>query len=256
VAGKDPPGRSESSLASEARAVGEFLALQMDPVYHGHGLPRGDGRLVLVLPGLFGNDFYLHPLREWLRRIGYQPALSTLAINAGCPDRLTRRVEESFARRLRNHAGEVAIIGHSRGGMLGKALASRLGDRCTRFVALGSPVGTMMRFRRDGLARMAAGRTQGETMTASSVSDAGRRAMRWFDPDCTSPHCGCGYFDDLLAPLPRATRPYAIYSRDDPVVSPRACPIEGAVNIEVEGSHSGLVVNRAVYRHLAAALAA
>jgi hypothetical protein len=140
--------------------------------------------------------------------------------------------------------------------MLGKALATRLGDRCTCFVALGSPVGTVMRLGRHALARIAVGATQNETMAASSVVDAGRAAMRWLDPECTSPHCGCAYIDDLLAPLPSATRAYAIYSLDDPVVAARSCPIEGAVNIEVMGSHSGLVVNKAVYAHIAVALAA
>jgi len=255
MAGDDSRRPPDDSFTREARAFAEFAALQMDPIYRGRGVPRGDGRLVLVLPGLFGNDLYLHPLRQWLRRIGYEPVMSTISINAGCPDRLTRRVEESFARRLRRHTGEVAIVGHSRGGMLGKALATRLGDRCTRFVALGSPVGTIMRLGQDGLAQLASGATGHESMAASSVVDAGRAAMRWFDPDCTSPHCGCAYVGDLLAPLPSTTRAYAIYSRDDPIVAARACPIEGAVNIEVEGSHSGLTVNKAVYGHLASALA-
>ena len=56
-------------LRIESRALGELAALQIDPVFHGRGVPRGDGRLVLVLPGLFGNDFYLQPLHGWLRRM-------------------------------------------------------------------------------------------------------------------------------------------------------------------------------------------
>src|SRR5437867_11584794 len=65
-----PVSSSEADvLRREARALGELAALQRDPVFRGHGLPRGDGRIVLVLPGLFGNDLYLQPLHLWLRRI-------------------------------------------------------------------------------------------------------------------------------------------------------------------------------------------
>jgi pimeloyl-ACP methyl ester carboxylesterase len=251
------PSPSERSLASEARAFAEFADLRRDPVYRGAGVARGDGRLVLVLPGLFGNDAYLNPLRGWLRRIGYRPAMSMIAINAGCPERLSRQVEQAFARRLRGYSGTVAIIGHSRGGMLGKALATRLGERCACFIALGSPVGSVMRAGPDGLAQLAAGAssTAAQSVAAPAVVEAGRAAMRWFDPDCNSPLCGCSYVRDLLAPLPSTTRTFAIYSSEDPIVSPNACPIDGAVNLEVRGTHSGLPVNRAVYRHIAAALA-
>ena len=81
------PDRPRSML-DEAAALREYWALRLDPVYRGRGVPRGDGKPVLVLPGLFGNDFYLTPIRAWLGRIGYTPRVSTLAINAGCPERL------------------------------------------------------------------------------------------------------------------------------------------------------------------------
>lgn len=247
----------ETSLAGETRAWSEYRALQADPVYRGEGVARGDGQLVLVLPGLFGNDLYLQPLRSWLRRIGYRPVMSHIALNAGCPERIKARVARSLARQLAGHDGDVAIIGHSRGGMLGRALAARLGARCRCFVALGSPVGALLRSGRDGLAALAgSGRVPaGEGVAAPAVVDAGRRAMRLLSPRCEFPLCGCAYLDELLQPLPASTRLYAIYSTEDPVVAPAASPIPGAVNIEVTGSHSGLVVNRAVYRHLGAVLA-
>src|SRR6187401_3130329 len=84
---------SADVLRREAAALGELAALQLDPCFAGIGLPRGDGRTVLVLPGLFGNDFYLQPMHRWLRRIGYRPTPSTLSVNAGCPERLRNQVE-------------------------------------------------------------------------------------------------------------------------------------------------------------------
>src|SRR5690349_19842821 len=126
-------------LAAEARLVQVLLALQLDPVFHGVGVPRGAGRTVLVIPGLFGSDAYLEPLHSWLRRIGYRTVRSSLAVNAGCPERLRTQVEKALDRVVDRHPGPVAIIGHSRGGMLAWAIASRLQERASHLLLLGSP---------------------------------------------------------------------------------------------------------------------
>src|SRR5688500_18601099 len=89
-------------------AFGEWLA---DPIYW---MPprRGKGKAARVLPGLFANDMYLARLRSWLNRSGYRAVRSALWVNAGCPERLTRRIEEHLESRLRSPDQEVAIIGH------------------------------------------------------------------------------------------------------------------------------------------------
>lgn len=250
---------ADTSLVSESRAWSEYLALRRDPVFRGDGVPAGDGRAVLVLPGLFGNDFYLQPLRSWLRRLGYRPLASTIALNVGCPERIRERV----AGVIRGRAGAAApltILGHSRGGMLGKALACTPGIDCDCFIALGSPLGAVLGAGHEGLRSLAADEpATSQALAAESVVRAGRGAMRLFSPDCRFPECDCAYLDALLAPLPEHTRAHAIYSTDDPVVAPAASPlpdhVTGAVNVEVTGSHSGLVVNAAVYRYLGQMLA-
>src|SRR4029077_5578699 len=73
----DNPGRV---LRQESQAVGELAALHRARVLSGPGLARGDGRIVVGVPGLFGNDLYLQPLRQWLSRIGYRPVMSRLAV--------------------------------------------------------------------------------------------------------------------------------------------------------------------------------
>src|SRR5712691_1059325 len=105
----------EPSIANEPLAAAELARLLSDPLYYGSGAPRGDGRLVLVLPGLFANDWYLYPLRSWLDRIGFRSVRSTLALNAGCPERLSRRVQTELDRRRERRPGRVVLIGHSRG---------------------------------------------------------------------------------------------------------------------------------------------
>ena len=241
-------------LRREAQALGELAVLLRDPVYAGRGLPRGDGRLVLVLPGLFGNDLYLQPLHLWLRRLGYAPVRSTLAINAGCPNRLREQVDAALRRRRRHHPGPIALLGHSRGGMLAWALASRLQAEASHLVLLGSPVPTVVAMLREGSAESATQLVG--TAAAPDVVEAGARALRLLDPDCTVPACGCPYPDDIRRPLDAATRVLAIHSREDQIVSPAACVVDGADNREVGGTHSGLVYNRAVYAIVAQFLAA
>jgi pimeloyl-ACP methyl ester carboxylesterase len=228
-------------LASEAGALNEFFALQRDPVFWGSGVPRGGGRLVLVIPGLFGSDLYLEPLHSWLRRIGYRTVRSTMAVNAGCPDRLRTQVEGALRRTIDRYPGPVAIIGHSRGGLLGWAIASRLQAQASHLVLLGSPAPAVVAMMRAGLkpTQMPVG--------PSPVVRAGQRALRLLDPDCTVPACGCPYTVDLRRDLDRTTRVLSVHSRDDKVVPARATHVTGGDNVVISGTHSGLVYNRAVY---------
>ena len=236
-------------LVGELGAVREWTALLADPVYWGVGLARGRGQPVLVLPGLFANDLYLHPLRAWLARIGYAPVPSTLRVNAGCSERLSREAEEPLREAMTRRPGPVAVIGHSRGGMLARAIAARLGGAVSVLILLGAPVGAFTRLSDADLAAgaIAAG--------AAPVVDASLRARRILDPDCRFPACGCPFPADLRRPLDARTRVVSIYSRSDQIVPPAASPIEGADNVEVGGTHSGLVYNRAAYHAMAAALA-
>jgi pimeloyl-ACP methyl ester carboxylesterase len=236
------------ALSGEAGAMAEYAALAMDPVFLGVGVPRGDGRPVLVLPGLFGNDLYLAPLREWLRRIGYRPVRSALALNAGCPERLSRDVQANLAREAGE--GPLSIVGHSRGGILGWALAARMGDRVKDLVLLGSPAGALADAVRHGF-----GAGQLQAGVSQVVIDAGARARRRLDPDCGFPACGCPFAMALSLPLSAATNVTSIASLDDAIVPHAACQVPRASNLDVRGTHSGLAVNRHVYRLLGPALA-
>lgn len=233
----------------ESRAVAELAALHASPVFWGRGVPRGDGRLVVVVPGLFGNDLYLRPLRDWLRRVGYRPARSSLTINAGCPNRLLSTIEQGVQRQLDASAEPVALIGHSRGGMLCWAFASRLGPRVSHLALVGSPAPAVVAMFREGRGFSPAG------VAHAGVASAGQRAMRWFDPDCNVPACGCEYVQDVVRPLATSTRVLSISSRDDPIVPARSSQAEVGENVVVGGSHSGLAHNRAVYEHLGRFLA-
>lgn len=248
------------ALRIEARAGAELAALHTSGVFWGRGVPRGDGRTVVVVPGLFGNDLYLRPLRDWLRRIGYRPQRSSLTINAGCPKRLVNTIDATLERQLASTAEPIALVGHSRGGMLCWAYASRLGARVSHLALLGSPapaVAALFRYWQTFAPSTGFSPMGG---TNNAVAAAGQRALRLLDPDCNVPACRCEYVDDVLRPLSPSTKVLSIASTDDPIVPPTASDLSSArlsrgENVLVRGSHSGLAHNRAVYELLAGFLA-
>ena len=240
----------QPSFQGESRAVFEWVGLLRDPVFYGFGVPRGDGRLVAVFPGLFANDLYLEPLRDWLGRIGYRPVRSTIAMNAGCPQRRRLEAEAELRRRMQRRHGPVALIGHSAGGVIARALAGAMQHEVSHLILLGSPAAVMGR--RWDLERQ--GYRARLSNTARMVATAGERARRALDPDCTIPECECAFPDDVARPLSSSTKVTSIFSRDDPIVPVWASRDPLADNIETTGTHSGMAFNGRVYREIARAL--
>ncbi len=243
----------------EARVFEEFLQLQRDPVLRGEGVPAGDGRRVLVLPGLFANDIYLSTVRVWLSRIGYLPLASEVPLNVGCPRRVWERAATVVERTLADmQPGEppLALVGHSRGGLLAKALSHRFSDAIDRMIVVGSPLGGMMAAGREGMQAFTDAMQASDSGSAGlGVFRAGRAVSRMLDPECQAPVCDCNYMDALLAPIPGHITTTSIFSPTDAVVPAMTSALPGALNLQVEGSHGGLMHNSAVFRHLADALA-
>jgi triacylglycerol lipase len=218
------------------------VALLFDPIFQGVDVPRGDGRRVVVLPGLFGGDLYLEPLRAWLRRVGYAPVRSTLAINMGCPQRLRDQVQAEIVHRMRGTTDPIALIGHSRGGLIAWAIAAAMQDRVSHLAVLGSPIGSVR-------AAIASGSGPG-TAAGGMLARASTLARRILDPDCDMPACGCSFIADIQRALSPATLVLRIVSRDDRIVPPEATRIVAGQTVEVGGGHIGLVYNAEVYRAL------
>ena len=239
--------RASAGLWGEARMAGELAALLRHPVYAGKDLPRGDGRAVVVLPGLFANDFYLEPMHRWLKRIGYRPLRSTLLLNAGCPQRLREQIEDHLHLRTAGDVRPIALIGHSRGGILAWAVAAALQERVSHLVLLGSPAPAVAR-------AIAASSLSGAGMANEAVQRAGARARQILDPDCDVPACGCPFPRDMQRLLHASTRVVSIFSRDDPVVPPAASRVSGGRNFEVRGTHGGLAYNIGAYKVIATSL--
>jgi pimeloyl-ACP methyl ester carboxylesterase len=232
-----PPNAARPPLEGESAAGFELACLLTSPVYLGIGVPRGDGRGVLVLPGFMGNDEYLRPLRGWLQRIGYDAHASGIVFNVGTPSSLIAHVLRRAEFVAGNTGSRLTLIGHSLGGIFARAVAVMRPDLVSDVIALGSPL-------------------HGDPRAASHplVASLGNVLM--------TERIGMRANDALEAALldvvlPDGVRICCFYSRGDAVVDWRSC-IDGdprTQSIEVHGTHCGLVWNREVYQKLAVLLA-
>lgn len=200
---------------------------------------------VLLVPGFMAGDGSLSVLRGWLARRGSPTAGSGMRLNVDCGERAAAQVEGRL-RRLVDRTGRPAvIIGQSRGGELARVVTVRNPDLVSAVVMLGSPV----RARLDvGPAVLNAVRS------VARLGDLGLPGV--FSSRCAEGDCCSAYRHDLDRSLPEGVEAVAVYSRTDGIVSWRACLDPGARHVEVQSSHTGMSVNRAVYRVLAEVLEA
>jgi pimeloyl-ACP methyl ester carboxylesterase len=226
-------------LRGELRYGLELARLIRDPAFF---RPRrqADAPPVMLVPGFMAGDASLAMLRGWLRRRGSRTSSAGMRLNVDCSERTVGRLEVRLRSLAEATGRRVVLVGQSRGGELGRVLAVRNPDAVGTLVMLGSPV----------LEPLSVGRP---VLTAlRSVARLGDRGVPGtFSTRCADGDCCAAYREDLQAPLAAEVRAVAIYSRSDGIVSWRACLDPGARHVEVESSHGGMSVNRAVYRLLA-----
>ena len=228
----------------ETRWQLELSRLLVDPVFRGNGVPRGDGRPIILMPGFGGGDQTLVVLANWLRRIGYRPHTCGFVANLGCSDRAAERVERRLERLEARHGRRTALVGHSRGGHYARALGHRRPELVSHAISIGA-----------GLRQMLATSypTQAAAATARQVVLRSGRAR---SPRCLTEACDCRFAWDYGAPFPDdRVRLTSIYSRGDGVVRWQAALVPYGNCVEVTGSHVGLIFNRKTYTAIAAALA-
>jgi pimeloyl-ACP methyl ester carboxylesterase len=223
--------------------LGNLSALLCDPVYCGTRVPHGKGSPVLLIPGFMAGDWTLFALDRWLRHIGYRPYLSGIDINLGCAERKLETLQ-ARAEQITDDTGErVTIIGHSLGGILGRALAALKPALVRDVIGLGSPCGGGWHAVRP------------EVRNAFLSIHSPSLKFIHLPANCGTELCSCGFAPDGVKPMPSRIRFTSIYTRDDEIVDWSYCIDGGGDNIEVKGLHGSLVVNPQVYRLIAMILA-
>ncbi len=216
-------------------ALRELSALLRDPVFRGRGVPHGDARPVLLVPGFLSGDWSLRVLHDWLRRIGYQPHLSGIQLNVRASEHMLAGLRHRLGEIQQRDASRVTLVGHSRGGLLAKVLSQRAPQAIEQVITLGSPLADWTDVALVTRAAVGVVRTANEIGSGRRLGTEGRFAH------------------DLR--LPPAVPTTSIYTRSDDVVNFRSCLRPDIPAISVWGSHNGLVINPEVYRLLGRLLA-
>jgi pimeloyl-ACP methyl ester carboxylesterase len=229
----------------EALFGAELLLLHASPVFYGLGVPLGDGSAVVVIPGFLGTDLYLTHLAAWLDRIGYRAYVSGIGLNAECPNLLIKyRLADTVDRALRQTRRKVHLIGHSLGGVMARSVAAQRPDDVASVTMLGAPIrGTVLNHSVLNVA---------SAVRRNILSEHGDDVL----PECYTPRCSCDFVNSLRCRVNGNAVQTAIYTRDDGVVDWHYCRTgDEAIDVEVSGTHMGLVFNPAVYAVIAERLA-
>lgn len=226
-------------LRGELRYGFELARLVCDPAFLRPGR-QVDAPPVLQVPGFMAGDASLAVLRGWLRRRGSRTLPARMRLNVDCAERTVGRLELRLRSLVESTGQRAVVIGQSRGGELARVLAVRNPDAVSTLVMLGSPV----------LEPLSVGRPV--LVALRSVARLGALGVPGtLSMECADGECCVAFRKDLEAPLASKVQAVAIYSRSDGIVSWRACLDPDARQVEVESSHAGMSVNRAVYRVLA-----
>jgi triacylglycerol lipase len=182
--------------------------------WRSRGAAAGDGRPVLVLPGLFNADRSNFALRAHLRRLGYRAYGWELGRNFGVrtvgqeAERLVERIAA-----IQAETGEkVTLVGVSLGGIMARLAAHRHPELVREVITISSPF---------------AG-----PPTATNVW----RPFEWLTGEKIDDPAVSARLEEAARPLPVPAT--AIWSRSDGLVNGLACRGgEGCRDIEVSSSH-------------------
>lgn len=218
-------------------------ALRRHPAWTDRGPADGRGLGVVVVPGFGGADVSTAVLRRWLADRGYRPSGAGLGINVGCTAELVDRLEARVVAHAAATGGPVVLVGHSRGGWLGRLVAVRRPELVRGLVMMGTPVLNPLD-------------------TRAAVTVACRALVRLADlgvpgvleRDCLDGTCRAATEAGLTAPLPMPA--VAFFSRADGVVGWGSCLDPAAEAVEVTCSHTAMVVDPGLFAALAPRLAA
>jgi triacylglycerol lipase len=232
-------------LWRETRIGLEAARLLRSPVWRGVGVPPGDGRPVLLIPGFMAGDGTLATLAKWLRANGYWTRRAGIRANVGCSQAACERIEERLEALAERTGQPVAIIGQSRGGVLARVVATRRPDLVSGIVTLGAPTVGMLRVHPIVL------------LQVGVVGALGTgRVPGLFSMSCWRGACCEAFRADLIAGFPVGVRYVSVYSRSDGIVDWRAC-LDGDADehVEINASHMGMALSPGAYEEVARALA-
>jgi pimeloyl-ACP methyl ester carboxylesterase len=213
-------GRALLEAATLVPSVGPLLA----------SAPRGDGHHVVVIPPFGAGDGFTTVLRAFLRRLGYQVHKWDRAEVLGL-HRLATVALPRIRELRRTSEGRLSLVGHSLGGIYAREVARSASEDVRDVISIGSPFSGDMKSNYVW--------PMYEAVTGTRIDSIPTRFLEQMSE-------------------PPGVPATAIFSRSDGVAH-WSCCVERASptteNIEVIGSHIGLLHNPAVFYVIANRLA-
>ena len=237
------PRRVMPPLWREARAGGLLLSMLREQFRDAQPRPRS-GAPVLLVPGLFAGDASLTQLARILHDHGWAAWPSGIRSNVGCSGMIVQRLVDRLEAMADDHGGRVALVGHSRGGLLARVAALRRPDLVSGVVTLGAP-------HRDQLAVHPL--LWANIVTLATLGSLGVPGLMRIGCSGTGDCCR-GYNRDVTASLPAGTGSVSVFSRRDGVADWRACIDPDGSNVEVNATHCGMPSDPATQRAILEAL--
>lgn len=194
-------------------------------------VPRGDGHLVVDIPGWRAPELTGAPLRAYLRRLGYDARGWGFGTNTGDVRRDVDRVADLLLELVEGSGAPASLVGWSLGGVIAREVARRHPDAVRRVITYGTPV-------TGGAAFTSIARAYGRGDASRTDVDEVTRRL-----DAASP---------IAVPLT------VMFSKRDGIVAWQACidrASPAAEHVEVFSTHLGMGVDPDVWSVVGARLA-
>jgi pimeloyl-ACP methyl ester carboxylesterase len=226
-----PERGSSLGVSSWMRDLGALATVSLNPPpFPTDPLPRGDGHVVMTIPGFLAGDWTMVRMKSFLEGLGYRVEASGIVFNAGPTPQAMAALDAALLRITEAHRTPVHLLGQSLGGVLARDLAHRHPRAVRKVVTLCSPI----RF-----------------PISTPLAPVAQLFAPFHDP---------AWRERAERIVQHPTMPVtAIYSEEDGIVDWRQClqdEAPGYDNIRVDGAHSTVGSNPAAQIAVARALAA